>query len=143
MFRISLIRMTRRNGNRCAPAIPAMLKITILDSAGELRFRLEGKLSGPWVSELRQCWQTASSTTAGRSTVADLRDVDFVDPAGQQLLSEMQGSGVRLVASTPLIRTLVEEINRRSACDTVEETPRKPSDAVVRAQTSGSHSSAL
>jgi hypothetical protein len=121
----------------------SMLKITILDSAGELCFRLEGKLSGPWVHEFRQCWQTASSTTAGRSTVADLREVDFVDPDGQQLLSDLRRSGVRLMAATPLIRTLVEEINRFCACGTVEETSRKPSDAVVRAQTSGSHPSAL
>lgn len=118
----------------------SMLKITILDSASELRLRLEGKLSGPWVSELRQCWQTASSTTAGRNTVADLREVDFVDPEGQQLLVEMHRAGVRLQAVTPLIRTLVEEINRLCACGTVgEDKPRSASDAVLRAQTSGSH----
>jgi ABC-type transporter Mla MlaB component len=89
-----------------------MLKITILDSASELRFRLEGKLSGPWVSELRQCWQTAASTTSGRATIADLAEIDFVDPAGQQLLSDMYRAGVRLQAATPLIRTLVDEICR-------------------------------
>jgi hypothetical protein len=121
-----------------------MLKITILDSARELRFRLEGKLSGPWVTELRQCWQTASSTVSGRSAVADLREVDFVDPDGQQLLSDLHRAGVRLLAATPLIRTLVEEINRSCGCGTVvEETPRKPADAVLRAKTSGSHSSTL
>ena len=118
-----------------------MLKITLLDSASELRFRLEGKLSGPWVSELRQCWQTAASTTGGRDTVADLREVDFVDPDGRQLLFEMHRAGVRFHAVTPLIRTLVSEICR-GGCGTVEETPRSPSD-VVRTQTSGSHSSPL
>ena len=117
-----------------------MLKITILDSASELRFRLEGKLSGPWVSELRQCWLTASSTTGGRGTVAELRDVDFVDPAGQQLLTDMHSAGVRLQAVSPLIRTLVDEISRRGACATVEGSARTPaSDAVVRTQTSGTH----
>jgi anti-anti-sigma regulatory factor len=120
-----------------------MLKITILDSASELRFRLEGKLSGPWVSELRQCWQTAASTTTGRGTVADLREVDFVDPDGQQLLCDMHHAGVRLQAVTPLIRNLVEEICRSRPCATVEETPKSSSDAVVRAHSSGSHSSPL
>lgn len=120
-----------------------MLKITILDSAGELRLRLEGKLSGPWVSELRQCWITAASTTAGRDTVADLREVDFVDAEGQQLLCDMYHAGVRLHAVTPLIRGMVEEICRTRRCGTVEETPRSPADAVVRTHTSGSNSSAL
>jgi len=44
------------------------------------RLKLEGKLAGLWVGELQQCWQTAASTTHGRSTVVDLRDVDFVEP---------------------------------------------------------------
>jgi len=87
-----------------------MLKITILDSAEELRLRLEGRLSGPWVAELRQCWQTAASTTQNRAAVLDLREVDFVDSDGQTLLEEMHRQGARLEASCPLIQHLVEEI---------------------------------
>ena len=140
----------RLHGTRRASRIVPMLKITILDSARELRFRLEGKLSGPWVAELRQCWQTAASTTAGRATVADLREVDFVDPDGQRLLCEMHRAGVGLQAVTPLIRGLVEEIclgERIAAgaagCGTVEETPGARSDAVVRTHTSRSSTGAL
>jgi anti-anti-sigma regulatory factor len=104
-----------------------MLKITLHDSARELRLRLEGKLSGPWVRELRQCWQTAASTTEGRRTVLDLREVDFVDLDGQSLLAEMHGAGVRLVAVTPLIQAVVQEISRVPRCATVEEKPaRRP-----------------
>jgi anti-anti-sigma regulatory factor len=87
-----------------------MLKITLLDSADECRFRLEGKLSGPWVTELRQCWNTASSTTHGRRTVMDLREVDFVDPAGEVLLGDMSQQGVDLQASTPFMRAVVDGI---------------------------------
>src|SRR6516162_1188194 len=70
---------------RCVPfhLQVAMLKITLHDSAGEFRLKLEGRLSGPWVRELEQCWKTASSTTHGRKTVVDLGEVDFVDPPGQ------------------------------------------------------------
>ena len=64
-----------------------MLKITLHDSSRELRFKLEGKLSGPWVGELQQCWRTAASATSGRSTVVDLGEVDFVDCDGQSLLA--------------------------------------------------------
>ena len=110
-----------------------MLKITLLDGSRELRFRLEGKLSGAWVAELRQCWQTAASTTAGRATVADLREVDFVDAGGRELLAEMHRAGVRLQAASPLIRDLVDGICR-SGCGTVEG---------VLAHTSGSRPSPL
>jgi ABC-type transporter Mla MlaB component len=91
--------------------ISVMLKITLHDAPQELRFNIEGKLSGPWVRELRQCWKTATSTIAGRTAVLDLREVDFVDPEGQALLAEMHGEGVQLKANTPLIRALIEEIS--------------------------------
>ena len=100
-----------------------MLRITIHDSARELRIKLEGKLSGPWVDELRQCWRTASSTTAGRTTSLDLSEVDFVDAEGQSLLSDMHRQGVRLDAATPLIQALVEEGIGRAGCARVEEQP--------------------
>ena len=72
-----------------------MLKITLHDSAGEFRLKLEGRLSGLWVHELEQCWKTASSTTHGRKTVVDLGEVDFVDPAGESLLAAHARPGSR------------------------------------------------
>ena len=118
----------------------AMLKITLLDSAGEFRLRLEGKLAGPWVSELRQCWETASSTTAGRKTVVDLREVDYVDDAGGLLLADMHGREVELVAITPLIRTVVEECTQR--CDRVEGKPARSIHAFFCPDPSGPNSRA-
>lgn len=109
-----------------------MLRITIHDSARELRIKLEGKLSGPWVEELRQCWRTASSTTAGRTTSLDLSEVDFVDADGQSLLSDMHLQGVRVDAATPLIRALVDEGIRRAGCATVEEQPAGPHVSLVQ-----------
>lgn len=118
-----------------------MLKITILDSAREMRFRLEGRLSGPWVAELRQCWQTAASTTANRATVADLREVDFVDDDGRDLLADMHRAGVRLQAVTPLIQSVVEEACGAPVYGRVESV--RPADAVLRADSSGSGSSTV
>jgi hypothetical protein len=114
-----------------------MLKITIHDSASELRFRLEGRLSGPWVPELRQCWLTAASITEGRRTVLDLREVDFVDPEGQSLMAEMCHRGVCLLAVTPLIQSLIEEISHTPGYGTVEEKPARRPDALAFPHTSG------
>ena len=96
-----------------------MLKITLHDSAAEFRLKLEGRLSGLWVHELEQCWQTAASTTHGRKSVVDLREVDFIDPDGQALLANMHRHGVELVAVTPLIRAVLDEVCQGSACATV------------------------
>jgi len=96
-----------------------MLRITLHDSAGEFRLRLEGRLAGLWVRELSQCWHTAASTTAGRKTVVDLREVDFVDEEGVALLQEMCRAGVKFLAATPLMRDTL------SRCARVEDKPRE------------------
>jgi len=120
-----------------------MLKITLHDSSEELRLKLEGKLAGLWVGELQQCWRTASSTTQGRNTIVDLREVDFVDPEGQSLLAEMYRQGVRLVAVTPLMQALVQEISGQEGCVTVEEKPARRSHALTNPDTTGRHPRAL
>jgi anti-anti-sigma regulatory factor len=97
-----------------------MLKITLHDSASEFRLKLEGRLAGPWVGELEQCWRTASSTTAGRRTVVDLADVDFVDQSGQAVLTQMHAGGVELVGETPLICSMLEELCRTIRCARVK-----------------------
>src|SRR4051812_40621351 len=106
-----------------------MLKITLHDSADEFRFRLEGKLSGPWVTELRQCWQTASSTTQGRRTVLDMREVDFVDGPGESLLCDMTRSGVAIQVSTPFMQSVVEGIRHEAGYGRVEEKPTRSTNA--------------
>ena len=94
------------------PSISRMLKITLHDSARAMRFQLAGELSGIGVRELRQSWQTGSSTTAGRSTIVDLTEVQFVDAEGESLLEQMHQEGVRLVAA--------EEFCPRQGCATIE-----------------------
>src|ERR1035438_3197747 len=98
-----------------------MLKITLHDSAHEFRITLEGRLSGPWVAELEQCWQTASSTTAGRKTILDLSEVDFVCPDAEPLLLRMHAQGVEFVAVTPIICAVLHDICEPLPCGTVEK----------------------
>ena len=120
-----------------------MLKITLHDSAEELRFRLEGRLSGAWVGELRQCWLTAQSTVHSRRTTLDLGEVDYVDADGQALMAEMFQQGVYLKAITPLIRELVQEIERVGRYATVEGVPAQRPDVPDATSTAAPHRRAL
>ena len=87
-----------------------MLRITIHDTPSELRLRLEGRLAGPWVREVELCCQTAQSTLRDRSLVVDLREVDFVDAAGERWLAAMYQRGAKFLASSALTRHLVRQI---------------------------------
>src|SRR2546425_3459076 len=72
------------------PIESAVLKITIEQEATTTMFKVEGKLAGPWVAELEQCWRAAMNTTGGRSLKVHLRAVSFIDSAGKSLLAEMR-----------------------------------------------------
>jgi anti-anti-sigma regulatory factor len=87
-----------------------MLRITIHDSPSEFRLQLEGRLAGPWVREVELCWQTAQSTVRNRMVIVDLRDVDFVDSAGERLLAALHQQGAKLLAAGPMTKHLVAEI---------------------------------
>ena|SRR5436190_9708561 len=87
-----------------------MLRITVLDDAGQLTFRLEGRLVGPWVLELEICWQNAVAGRQHSSIRFDLTGVTFVDAAGKAFLAARHAQGAELVASCCLMRAVVAEI---------------------------------
>jgi hypothetical protein len=93
-----------------------MLRISFSDSAEGQRWCLCGRLAGPWVNELRACWQYARNQAPRSHAVRphvmiDLRDVTFVDAGGEELLSEMRGAGVEFVASGVEMKHLLENLN--------------------------------
>jgi len=84
-----------------------MLRITTLagNSAGPI-LRLEGKLLGPWVDEVRRaCAELAASP--GRLHL-DLAAVTFVDTAGARLLRELLQRDVALAACSGFVAALLE-----------------------------------
>ena len=91
-----------------------MLRITIDENPGSVTLRLEGKLIGPWVEEVEQCWRKVFMTLGSRTVMVDLSAVDFVDAAGRVLLARMHSAGFRLEPGGPMTRYLVEQIYQDS-----------------------------
>jgi hypothetical protein len=87
-----------------------MLKISKQDNGNQTVLELEGKLAGPWVEELRGCWQ--KSAGGGRSVRIELCAVSFVDETGKILLTEMHQQGAELVAEGCMNKAIVEEIRQ-------------------------------
>jgi anti-anti-sigma regulatory factor len=82
----------------------SMLKINFSQTAVDEKWILHGRLSGPWVDELRTCWQVNHSSDAGRACIVDLNEVTFIDKSGEQLLRMLAKDGAQFTASGTYIK---------------------------------------
>jgi hypothetical protein len=76
-----------------------MFRVTYSDTADGQRWSLHGRLAGPWVEELRSCWRSARDRAPLARAIVDLKEVTFIDEAGQTLLAEMRSAGAILIAT--------------------------------------------
>ena len=89
-----------------------MLRITVHDNPGSLKFQLEGRLAGPWVREVEECWQRALAGRRRPAVRFDLAGITFIDAAGKGCLADMHRQGVELVAADCLTKAIVAEISK-------------------------------
>ncbi len=92
-----------------------MLRIYIYEDQPVTHLVLEGKLVGPWVKELEQCWEIAYAKDPTKSMLLDLAVVTFIDLEGRALLRRMRRNGVKLISHGVLIDALVAEIEAEEA----------------------------
>ncbi len=90
-----------------------MLRITYNGSASEQKLIVCGRLTGPWVDELRSNWQRARLEANGRKCVVDISDVTFIDGEGEELLRAMNVDGARFVARGVDTRHLLDNLKTR------------------------------
>jgi ABC-type transporter Mla MlaB component len=87
-----------------------MLRITIHDAPPTLTFRLEGRLAGPWVRELEECWRGALASRREPILRVDLTEVTSIDAAGRACLAALHRQGVEFLAADCLMKAVVAEI---------------------------------
>ncbi|MDP1768247.1 MAG: hypothetical protein Q8L74_05500 [Nitrospirota bacterium] len=86
-----------------------MLKITTHQETKSVTLIVEGRLAGPWVQELRDCWRTIAKERR-RGAVVNFTGVTFVDHSGQALLRRLWQEGAQLQAAGCLNNCLVRQI---------------------------------
>ena len=89
-----------------------MLRITVHDKPGALTFQLEGRLAGPWVRVLEECWQSTLAGRRVRTLLLDLTEVTSVDAAGRACLAALHRRGAEFIAADCLTKAVVAEITR-------------------------------
>jgi anti-anti-sigma regulatory factor len=87
-----------------------MLKITIMETTAERRWIVQGRLVGPWVSELRTTWRKAHRAYDERACIIDLNDVTFIDRSGERLLRAISKKGAQLVAKGLYVKHVLEQL---------------------------------
>jgi outer membrane protein len=87
-----------------------MLRITTENKRGRTVFSLEGRLAGPWVAALEQCWRELANSSPRQKFSIDLCGVSFIDAAGKMLLRDMHSHGGEFIAEGCLNQAIVKEI---------------------------------
>jgi anti-anti-sigma regulatory factor len=79
-----------------------MLRIDSVESGNHYAvLRLEGRVAGPWVAELREVCERLLN--AGRPVELDMAEVTFVDQAAATLLQGLKSRGIQLIACSPFV----------------------------------------
>ena len=101
-----------------------MLRISSEAKRGKVVLTVEGRLAGPWVAALAQCWRELRGASPDEKFSVNLCGVSFIDPAGKALLQEIHQQGGRLIAEGCLNQAIVDEIRSRGKGSEREDRPK-------------------
>jgi ABC-type transporter Mla MlaB component len=91
-----------------------MLRITTETKRTKTTLTIEGRIAGPSVATVEQCWRELYSASPKQKFIVNLCGVSFIDNSGKALLHEMHRLGAALQAEGCLNQSIVEEISSSS-----------------------------
>jgi hypothetical protein len=90
-----------------------MFKISIVESRGQRRLVLEGKLIAPWTTEVESAWRDAGEQLEGRKLIIDLTNVTLISLDGQNTLFRLMRDGARFSSGDVLTKHVLQQLARR------------------------------
>jgi hypothetical protein len=93
-----------------------MFRISIVETPGQRRLVLEGRLVSPWTAELESAWRNAGEQLQGRKLVIDLRNVTLISADGENTLSELMKHGAKFSCADVLTKHVMRRLARRNGC---------------------------
>ena len=93
-----------------------MFKISIVESRGQRRLVLEGKLISPWTAEVENAWKLAVEQLRGRKLVIDLTNVTLISSDGENILFRLMREGARFSCGDVLTKHVLRRLARRCRC---------------------------
>jgi hypothetical protein len=90
-----------------------MLKISILDTPSRRRLVIEGKLIGPWASELKAVWRQATADLNGRELAIDVKCLTAISEDGENALLELMKEGARFRSAGVFTKQVLKRLARK------------------------------
>jgi len=103
-----------------------MLRITTKKKRNRTVLSVEGRLSGPRVAMLEECWRELRVSAPEEKIHVNLCGVSFIDGAGKVLLKTMYSQGAQLLAEGCLNEEIVKEIVRQQKVESTERREKRP-----------------
>jgi len=89
-----------------------MFKISIIDSRSLRKLVVEGRLSEPWVDELRTTWRNASRDLGGRKLVIDLNSLTVISREGEDAIFDLMKQGAKFSCGSICTRHVLKRLAR-------------------------------
>ncbi len=93
-----------------------MFKISIVDTPSQRRLVVEGRLSEPWVAELRTTWRDASRDLDARKLVIDLSSLTVISREGEDAIFDLMKQGAKFSCACILTRHVLKGLALRCRC---------------------------
>lgn len=87
-----------------------MLRISVNTDSHSNTLKLEGKIAGPWVNELRRAWGAFATDSEASPVVLDLSGVTFIDSEGEKLLEWLFHQGAQLSGGPLMTKYIVDKV---------------------------------
>ena len=93
-----------------------MLKVSMLETSGQRKLVLEGKLISPWTEEVESAWRLAQEQLGERKLIVDLTNLTLIGLDGENTLLNLMRDGARFTGCGVLTKHLLKKLSRRCRC---------------------------
>lgn len=90
-----------------------MFKLSIIETDGQRRLVLEGKLVSPWTAEVESAWRNAGEQLQGRRLIVDLTNLTLISREGENTLFKLMNDGAKFSCGDVLTKHVLKQLARR------------------------------
>lgn len=97
-----------------------MFRISVVDSRGQRKLVLEGKLVSPWTAEVEKVYRQSAERLNGRRLIIDLTNVTLISPDGETILLRLMTNGARFLCGDVLTKHVLKQLARKCRCKPIQ-----------------------